>query len=510
MNIGLAITRSARRYRDRLAVYDGPRQLTWTELDRRSNQLANALLDHHGLGNGDRVAILLPNRLEVCEALGGVTKAGLVYVGLNFRLAWPELQAILDNAEPRLIITDAEHRSLAQQAADHLDIPLVDVDDPGYDDLLVRGATTAPHTLHTVRPTDDALIVYTSGTTGTPKGVWFDHQRVILHAVVAAIEYDITADTRYLTAIPHNSSVHITLVPCVTMGAAIGFTDSRSFDPARWAAAVDTARATHSYLVPTQLYRLLDADPGGLDSLEMLGYGAAPMSPDKVAELIDRYGPIFSQLYGMAEIASIGTMLRRQDHVEALRHAPDRLGSAGQPSYAIDVRVVDPDGHDVRAGQRGEVIFGAGYVMKGYYRDPERTAQTLKDGWVHSGDVGVVDDDGFLHIVDRIKDLIIRGGHNISPTEIEAVIHRHPDVLEVGVIGVPDAEWGERILAVVAPRPGMTVDQATLLGWIDQQDLPSIKRPQAVEVVEALPKNAVGKVAKNELRAARWRGDRRV
>lgn len=510
VNIGLAITRSARRHRDRPAVIDGDRQLTWTDLDERSNRLANLLLDHLGLDHGDRVAVLLPNRLEVCEVLGGVMKAGMVYVGLNFRLTWTELEPILDNAGPRLMITDAEHRPLATLGAEHLGVPLIDVDDSVHEDLLCRASPGSPRTLHTVYPEDDALIVYTSGTTGTPKGVWFDHQRVILHGAIAALEYGITASSRYLVAIPHNSSVHITLVPCLTMGATIGFTDSRAFDPDRWAAAVDTSRATHSYLVPTQLYRLLDADPGGLGSLTMLGYGAAPMAPDKVEALVRRHGPIFSQLYGMAEIASIGTMLRQQDHIDALTHAPHRLASAGQPSYAIDVRVVDPDGTDVGAGERGEVIFGAGYVMKGYYRDPERTAQTLRDGWVHSGDVGVVDDDGFLYIVDRLKDLIIRGGHNISPTEIEAVIHRHPDVLEVAVIGVPDPEWGEGILAVVAPRPGTEIDPAQLRAWVEGQGLPSFKRPAAVEVVPTLPKNAVGKIAKNDLRAARWTGERKV
>ncbi len=460
------------------------------------------------------MALLVHNRLEVCEVLAGVAKAGGTYVGLNFRLSPTELDHILGNAEPRLLITEAEYAELAADAAGRAGIAWVSVDDPAYEALLAAASPAPPRTLHEVRPADDLCIVYTSGTTGTPKGVWFDHARVLQHATVAALEYEIDAATRYLVAIPHNSSVNITFAPGFTMGAAIGFTDSRGFDPERYAAEVARTRATHSYLVPTQLYRLLDHLPPGSDALttmRTLGYGAAPMAPDKIGLLLERFGPIFTQLYGMAEIASIGTMLRKGDHAAAADGRPELFASAGQPSYAIDVRVVDDERRDVAVGERGEVIFGAPYAMKGYYRDPERTSRTLVDGWVHSGDIGVWDADGYLYIVDRKKDLIIRGGYNIAPTEIEAVLHRHPDVLEVGVIGVPDPEWGEGILAVVALREGAAATPEDLLAFVAEDGtLPTVKRPGRVELVASLPKNAVGKIAKDELRAAFWTGDRKV
>ena len=288
------------------------------------------------------------------------------------------------------------------------------------------------------------------------------------------------------------------------MGGAIGFIDSRQFDAGAYVSEVARTSATHSFLVPTQLYRLLDAAPSrkSLDSMETLGYGAAPMSPDKTGQLIERFGPIFNQLYGMAEIASIGTMLRKADHVAAINGRPHLLRSAGQPSYAIDVRVVDEAGRDISPGERGEVIFAAPYMMKGYYRDPDRTSRTLVDGWIRSGDVAEVDEDGYLYIVDRIKDLIIRGGYNIAPFEIEAVLHRHPDVLEVGVIGTPDENWGESILAVVALKAGTVADEAALLRWCHESGaLGSMKMPKNIVFVSALPKNAVGKIAKNELRS---------
>jgi len=507
MNIGLATTRSARRYPQRTAAFEGNRQLNWAELDQRSNRLANLLHEGHGLAKGERVALWAPNRLVVPEVLAGVAKAGLVYVGLNFRMSDVDFTHVFDNAEPRLLLVAGEFRERAEELVAGRDMQLIDLDDgtaAGYESLLSLASAQAPETLHEVWPEDDFCIVYTSGTTGTPKGVWFDHGRVLQHATVAALEYEIDVDTRYLTAIPHNSSVQITLAPCMTMGGAIGFVDSRRFDAGSYVNEVARTSATHSYLVPTQLYRLLDAAPNrkSFASMRTLGYGAAPMSPDKAGQLLERFGPIFNQLYGMAEIASIGTMLRKSDHLAALNGRTHLLRSAGQPSYAIDVRVVDETGRDVPLGERGEVIFAAPYMMKGYYRDPDRTAQTLVDGWIHSGDVAEVDEDGYLYIVDRIKDLIIRGGYNIAPVEIESVLHRHPDVLEVGVIGLPDEKWGESILAVVALKDDTGVDEAALLRWCREDgSLSTLKMPKNIAFVPALPKNAVGKIAKNELRS---------
>jgi acyl-CoA synthetase (AMP-forming)/AMP-acid ligase II len=517
MNVGLATTRSARRYGDRLAVFDGERSLTWRELDARSNRLANLLREGLALARGARVALLAPNRLEVAEVLAGIAKAGMVYVGLNFRMSASDLGHVMENAEPELLIVSGDLRELADQVAGPRGIAVLDLDEAGDHGYAARrdaADDAPPASLHEVRPEDDFCIVYTSGTTGTPKGVWFDHGRVLQHATVACLEYELDADSRYLIAIPHNSSVNITLVPCMTIGAAVGFLDTRGFDPAVFADAVEDHGVTHSYLVPTQLYRLLDqlpADTTKLRSIVTLGYGAAPMSPDRAGELVERFGPVFNQLYGMAEVASIGTMLRKQDHVRALDGRPELLRSAGQPSYVMDVRVVDDDGNDVATGERGEVIFAAPYMMKGYYRDPERTAGTLVDGWIHSGDIAEVDEDGYLYVVDRKKDLIIRGGYNLSPTEVEAALLRHPAVLEAGVIGVPDPEWGEAVCAVVAARAGAEPTADELIAWCrETEGLPTLKTPERVEFVDSLPKNAVGKIDKVALREDHWTGERKV
>lgn len=517
VNIGVATTRSAKRYPNAIAVFDGDRELTWVELDERSNRLANLLTDELGLQAGERVAVLVPNRLEVVEIVAGVAKAGLVLVSLNFRLGDKDLDSILDNAEPRVLLVSSDLVALAERVVASRDIVIIDLDDRGprgYESRL-QGMHSNPSTrLHEVRPEDDFCIVYTSGTTGTPKGVWFDHARIIQHATVAIIEYEITSSSRYLVAIPHNSSINITLVPCLTVGAAVGFLDSRGFDPNDFLDEVRKRGVTHSFLVPTQLYRLLEQAPldtSALDNMVTLGYGSAPMSPDKARQLVERFGPIFVQLYGMAEVASIGTMLRKQDHVLALDGLPHLFKSAGQPSYAMDVRVVDDGGQDVAPGQRGEVLFAAPYMMKGYFRDTERTNRTLVGGWIHSGDIAEVDSDGYIYIVDRKKDLIIRGGYNISPTEIEAVLHRHPAILEVAVIGVPDDHWGESILAVVVLKVDALASAEELLQWCrDDGSLTTVKLPEQVTFSSSLPKNAVGKIDKVVIRAAYWTAERKV
>ncbi len=513
MNVGLAITRNAVRRPDSPALF-GDHIVTYRELDERTNRIAHVLSDRFAIAKGDRVALFVPNRPEVLEVLGGIVKCGAVYVGLNFRLGPTEMEQVFDNAEPRLMITDSEHRAEAERVCSPLGVPVVDVDTVAYEELLASSSADAHAAVHEVRHDDDFCIVYTSGTTGRPKGVLFDHARALQHATVTCLEYDITPDSRYLVQIPHNSSVNITIVPCLVIGAALGFLDSRSFDPVPFARMVADHAVTHSFLVPTQLMRTLDRLPQSddhlLSSLVTLGYGSSPISPDRLGELVSRLGPIFIQLYGMAEIASVGTLLRKHDHVAALGRSPQLLASCGQPSYAVDVRVVDGDGRDVAVGERGEVIFAGPHVMKGYYREPERTAEHLRDGWMHSGDVAVVDPEGFVYIVDRIKNLIIRGGLNIAPTEIENVLYRHEAVLECSVIGVPDPEWGEAIVAVVALKHGHTVEPEALRLHCRQSELSSIKVPVRVEVVDSLPKNAVGKIAKDELRRQHWGSGRQV
>jgi len=511
MTVGLSIRRNAVRFPESAAIF-GSAEFTYSQLDKRTNKIAHYLSSF--LNKGDRVALFVANRPEVMEIIGGVAKAGCVYVGLNFRLSDMELHQIFENSDPSLLITDQEHLDQVTSIAEEIGIPVRVLDSDSWEEELSSMSDLVPDSLHDVRHDDDFCIVYTSGTTGRPKGVLFDHARVIQHATVACLEYEITSEARYLIQIPHNSSVNISIVPCLIVGAALGFRDSRNFDPLGFSSDVEEQGATHSFLVPTQLMRLLDRLPRDADQrlsgLVTLGYGSSPISPSRLRELVERFGCIFNQLYGMAEIASIGTILRKTDHLTGLHDRPELLASCGQPSYAVQVRVVNENGNDVQSGERGEVIFSGPHVMKGYYRDVERTEEVLIDNWMHSGDIAEVSEDGFIYIVDRKKNLIIRGGLNIAPTEIENVLYKHEDILEATVIGIPDPEWGEAIIAIVALNQGASVTSEELRLHCRTSELTSIKIPERVEIWDSLPKNAVGKIAKNKIREAFWGDGRQV
>lgn len=508
MNLGHAVARQALQRPAATACFGEGRELSYAELDRRTNQLAHVLTDVFGVRRGDRVSLYAPNGTTVLEVLVACAKIGAVYVGLNFRLDRGELGQVLDNAEPGLLIGCREFEELLLDVCAERSLPYLGADDLGVDGYAAR-CSAAPATVHrdrfSVRPDDAACIVYSSGTTGVPKGITFTHAAVLQHATVAALEYAIDGDSRYLVQLPHSSSVNITFAPCLLRGAAIAMADSRGFDPRSFAELVQREQVTHTFLVPTMLYRLLDqvSDDRQLDSLVVLGYGSSSIPADRVRQLVERFGPKFVQLYGMAEIASVGTLLRREDHARAVEGDTALFASAGRASMGVVVRVVDPvTGQDVPVGERGEVVFGGPHVMAGYRGDEERTAEALVDGWMHSGDVGRMDEHGYLYIVDRIKDLIIRGGHNIAPKEVEEVLFEHPSVLEVAVVGLPDPEWGESLCAVVVARDGTAVDADELGRWCRERGLASIKVPGRFEVRSELPKNLVGKFDKKAIVAA--------
>ncbi len=501
MHLGLITAHHAVRTPDAVAVEEQSRAITYAELDDRANRAA-ALLAARGVGRGDRVALLLYNRFEVLELLVATWKLGAIVASLNFRLSASDLEAIVDNAAPTLVVSQPEFAPLLDPfvARGALAGPLWL--DSGYEAALAAADPTPPAQLFAVEWSDDAAIIYTSGTTGRPKGATFTHAAMLHHAANVATEYDVDAAARYLVSIPHNSSINITFVPVLYVGGAIVFDEVRAFDGAGFLERVNRLAITHTQMVPTMLYRVLEAhraSPVDLPTMRTIGYGSAPIPPERVAEMIETFGPIFVQLYGMTETAAMGTMLRKGEHLDALAHDPAVLASAGQSSYGIHVRVVDDDGRDVAEGERGEVIFKGSYVMRGYWQDPERTAEVLREGWMHSGDIGLLRR-GYLHIVDRKKDLIIRGGQNLASKEIEEALYLHPAVLETAVVGVPEPEWGEEIVAAVVLREGMAATAEELRATCAEAGLARFKLPSRVVFVDDLPRNTIGKIQKGVLR----------
>ena len=502
MNIGVCVSHHARRHPDRVAVDEnGERSLTYAELDARSTRLARYLAGACGIRPGDRVAYLLYNRLEVVEFLVACAKAGAIAAPMNFRLTEPDLRAIFGNAGVRLVLTQREFAGLVRTLGGELGFAVLTVEDD-YAQAAGTGPAGPGAGMTAASGAQTALIQYTSGTTGRPKGATFSHDATLMHAANVCLEYGIEAASRVMLSIPHNSATNIQTIPALYAGATLVLGDVRSFDGAAWLERVSRLGVTHSQVVPTMLYRVLEvARQRGerMPAMRRLGYGSAPIPPERVGEMTEIFGNIFIQLYGMIEVAAIGTMLRPEDHARALTGEPGLLASVGQPSYGIDVKVAGESGAIIEGDGRGEVVFKGPYVMSGYWNAPEQTAAALRDGWMRSGDIAEVRD-GWFYLVDRVKDIIIRGGQNIASKEVEEALYRHPAVMEVAVIGVPSAEWGEDIVAAVVLRPGLRASADEVRQAALAAGLTRFKAPARIDFVAELPRNAIGKIQKGVLR----------
>lgn len=506
MHFGTFVARHAARFPDRMVLVGSDRSVTYAELEERSNRLARG---YHQLGlvPGDRVALITCNRWECVEVMVAAAKAGLIFVPLDFRLSDPAMAHLLRHSGARAAIVGSSHRDQVARIATTADTPVeywiqLDGGTPGLDyaELL---AQADPASLEPSTPDDAGFsILYTSGTTGAPKGVYFTHQQVMDNAMAVLKEYDVDADTRFLVSYPHNSagSVNHVFGPVLMAGGRLIVEDMRNFTAEQYFATVERERITHSQLVPTMLFRLLAMETShDLSSLTTVGYASAPIPAPRVKEMIDRFGPVFIQAYGMTETCSLTTVLPKADHEAVGTGREGILASCGRATYGVEVAVVDGDDRPVPPGTTGEVVMRGRWLFQSYWDDPELTNATKRGGWLHSGDVGYLDDEGYLYIVDRKKDLLIIGGANIASKEIEDVLYEIPGVLEAAVVGKPDDEWGERPHAVLAPEPGYALDTDLVHAHCNDR-LPSIKRPVTVTIWEQLPKTSTDKISKPELR----------
>lgn len=500
---GFLIGWAAERYRDLPAIVFEARQSSFAEVHSRSNRLANGLM-RLGLRPGERVAVLLENSPEFIETQFALAKAGLVMVPVNARLSADERAFILQDSEASAAVCGSSHASEIERLRSGLRAlrRVVTVGGDGadaYEDVLASGTDAHPGV--EIDEDDVELIRYTSGTTGRPKGAVFSQRQITAQMNDCLLNLDelpTTAD-RMLHAAPlgHGSGTY--LLPFYVRGAANVVLPR--FDPRRALETISREKVTHFYLVPTMLNALLgDHRPGEHDvgSLKRMFYGASPISERTLRRALEVFGPILRQQYGTSETGNPNTLLLPEEHV--LEGTPEqlrRLQSAGRPSLGAEVRVIDDQGSEVPRGRTGEIIVRRQTTMLGYWRQPEATARSLKNGWFHTGDIGLMDEDGYVYIRDRKGEMIISGGFNIYPAEVEQVLQRHPRVREAVVVGVPDPHWGESVKAYVVCSAEVT--EAELIEWC-KAHIASYKKPRVVEFVADLPKSATGKVLRRLLR----------
>ena len=518
MNLGVLFDRAVRQHGDKIAVIDGETVLSYRQLGERATRLASALIGL-GLRKGDRAAILTPNCREAVEVDAALFKTGVIKVPLNARISPREIQAMIEDSGASAIFV---HYSLAHIVAegreDHKSLRHVIVigdavpDCLAYEDLLGQGADDP---IDANLDADDVYsLVYTSGTSGVLKAAMLTHRNwtclTRVNIMRSGADPMKSSVVGYVAPITHAAGGAI-LASLVRGSTNMLF---RQFEPEAFLGAVEQYGITDVLLVPVMINMLLSSPTvraRDLTSLQSIVYGAAPMSPDRIKLALEIFGPILTQGYGQTESCALISSLSKADHLSANDPATaHRLGSAGQPSFECEVRVVDDDGKEIPVGEVGEIIVRGDNVMKGYWNAPELTAETIFDGWLHTRDMGRFDDDGYLYLVDRKSDMIITGGFNVYPTEVENVLYQHPAVYEAAVVSVPDPKWGESIKAVVVLKPGAAVTGEELIDFCRNAMAP-FKAPKSVDFLDELPKSAVGKILRRVIREPYWRGmDRRI
>jgi acyl-CoA synthetase (AMP-forming)/AMP-acid ligase II len=479
----------ARRHPDLAATWFQGRTRTFAELEASTSALAAGLVSDLGVRPGDRVAILDKNSDAYLELLLALDKAGAVGVPVNWRLTAPEVATVVGDADPTALVVGEEFRASADQVGSRV---------LGFGELPSNGGGD-PH-----RDREEAVTwqLYTSGTTGLPKGAMLTNLNLL--GLIGPLAWDapeLQEGSRSLVAMPlyHIGGCGWALAVLTQGCTAIVM---REVVPQELLRVLVEQRVNSGFVVPAVLL-FLSQVPGveelDFSALHGLHYGASPISRDLLLRSIDVFKCRFTQLYGLTETTGAITALRHEDH------QGERLLSCGRGMFGADIRVVDPNDEDVPAGEIGEVIYRGPGLMSGYWRRPDDTATVVRDGWFHTGDAGSLDADGFLYIRDRIKDMIVSGGENIYPAELESILASHPDVADVAVIGVPDERWGETVRAIVVRRPGVDLSGEDLIEW-SRERLAGFKRPRSVEFTDAIPRNPSGKILKRELREAHWAG----
>ena len=485
--------------------------LTYAEVVDLSRVVAAALA-RRGVGPGDKVAVLSANDPTAFGAVFGISRAGAVWCPINPRNEASENRTLLDRFDCVTLLYQKSFTPLVDSIRDSL--PRIHTwvcldDDAPASDTLSWSEFIGPATEPVgeggvpVSAVDDlAMIAGTGGTTGTPKGVMLTGFNLETMTSLTLMSYPFDGRPVYLALAPLTHAAGVLCFPILCLGGEIVI--MRKPDVEDFLTLVERHRVTHTFLPPTLLYMVL-ASPSlertDCSALQCFWYGAAPMSPARLEEALTRIGPVMAQLFGQTEAPMMVSTMSPADHFRPDGSvATERLSSAGRPTPLVTLAIMDAKGDHMPHGERGEIVIRSSLVTPGYYRNAEATAEASKFGWHHTGDIGYVDDDGFLFIVDRAKDMIITGGFNVYSVEVEQALLAHPDIQDCAVIGRPDDKWGERVEAVVQPRAGQSVDPQEVIAFVKAR-IGSVKTPKVVHVWPDLPRSKVGKVLKPEVKS---------
>jgi acyl-CoA synthetase (AMP-forming)/AMP-acid ligase II len=512
MVLGELAVQAARRNPSKV-VFEGKRN-TFAEFNERVNRLANGLLS---FGRpGDKVAILSFNSTQVLEIALGLAKVGMVYTPINYRFTPHELPYVLNDSEASILFVGPEFIDTIESIRKELKnlklmVPIEGQESQPvtYEKLLQGSVIKEPEI--TVKEEDLYAIFYTSGTTGNPKGVMLTHKNVLSMLVNHIYHYEFGPNDVIVHIMPLYHTMQFTLaLDHLYVGARSVIT--RRFDPKEFLKLVEVEKGTNTTLPPAALLAILnELDTGKYDisSLRTIAYGGQVMPTEVLRRGLQKLGQVFMCVYGLTETCSLAACLPKNLLVTS-GPGSKYLQSIGKEMINCHVRVVDEKGNDIKPGEMGEIIIRADNVMQGYWKLPEETKNALRGSWLHSGDMATMDEENYIYIKDRRKELIISGAENISPREIEEVLYKHPDVSECAVIGVPDTKWGEAIKAVVVLKEGGVTNEKELIAFCGQH-LADFKKPKSVDFVKALPKDPVGKIQKKILREPYWKGqDRQI
>ncbi len=496
---------------DRVAMIFEDKRITYELLQDWINRLANALADM-GVGEGDRVAMLQVNCNEHIEAYFAAAKLDAVFVPLNFRARADEITHMLNDSGPKALLVGERYIDMIRECTDQLEsvehfiaLEGASVGWPSYDALIE--SASAEERYPAGDEDDLTILMFTAGTTGFPKGVMLTHDSFSSYILSNVTPADPDIEDRNILTVP---LYHIAGIQAVMAAIYGGRTliIQRQFEAKQWMTLVERERANRAMMVPTMLKMLMDHPEfhqHDLSSLEVVTYGAAPMPVEVIKRAIKELpGTYFINAFGQTETAATITMLPPEDHIlegteEEIEIKLKRLSSIGKPLDDIEVKIIDEDGSFVTDGEVGEIAARGSRLMKGYWHQEGATAETIRGGWLFTGDLGYMDEDGYIFLAGRAKDFIKRGGEMISPEEVEQVLHSHPAIDEAAIIGVPDDDWGERVRAIVVLKNGESAVEAEIMEFCRQR-LSSFKKPESVVFCEELPRNPLGKVLKRVLR----------